>query len=86
MEDEQPAPARRRNIGFATAWAVAIGFSCIVVGQLAEQFAGIPRSDAPARLAVTGAAAPPFDAIDYSATGAIKRPALAPCGPQANGP
>ncbi len=82
MEDERPAPPRPRNIGFATTWAIAIGFSCVVVGQLAEEFVGIP----PTRSADKGAAPPQFSAIDYSTTGGIKRQPPSPCGPRADGP
>jgi hypothetical protein len=82
MEDEKIAPARHGAIGFATTWAVAIGFTCIVVGQLAAQFAGLPAGP----VAEAGAAPPQFNAIDYFSTGAIKAKPLSPCGPRADGP
>ncbi len=82
MEDEKPEPPRRRNIGFAATWALVIGFTCLAVGQFAEQVVGLP----PARVADSGAGRPQFGAIDYAATGAIKARALSPCGPQPNGP
>jgi hypothetical protein len=86
MEEEDPAPTRFRNLGFAATWAAMIGFACIVVGQYAEEFAGLSPADASAWLTASGASRPQFNSVDYSATGAIAGKALSPCGPRTSEP
>lgn len=87
MENDDDAPVRFRNIGFAATWAGAITLICLLVGQGAEQYASLYLPKAAEQMAAAETSTqrgPQFSSIDDTVTGAIKGQSvtLSPCGPQ----
>jgi len=77
MNEDNEAPQRRSTFGFAALSAAGLTLLCVAVGQSAAQFAEVAAGPTPL-VASAASKTPRFNAVDFSATGAIKGPNAAP--------
>jgi hypothetical protein len=75
VENENDAPKRFANFGFAAKWAAGITLLCIIVGQGAEQYAAAlpPTQGAATSVSSKGSS------VDSESVGAIKAATSGPC-------
>jgi hypothetical protein len=71
MNEDNEAPKRSSTFGFAALSAAGLTLLCVAVGQSAAQFAQVAAGPT-SQVASTASKTPKFNAVDFSATGAIK--------------
>ena len=82
MQNDDDAPKRLANFGFAAKWAGGITLLCLLVGQGAEQYAAALAPTQSAAIGVSPIAQPKASRVDPESVGAIRAPSatLSPCG------
>ena len=82
MQNDDDAPKRLANFGFAAKWAGGITLLCLAVGQGAEQYAAALAPTLPAAGLAASTGQPKASRVDPESVGAIKAPSapLGPCG------
>jgi hypothetical protein len=71
MNEDNQAPQRRSNLGFAAFSAAGLTLLCVAIGQSASQYADLAAGPA-GQVASAASKTPKFNAVDFSATGTVK--------------
>jgi hypothetical protein len=88
MEDEYESPKRGGRVQFMAIAAALITFSCVFVGETAQQFAANVAPTATLGAQAIATASPPrFNVVDFATTAAIKGGTviIGPCDAQKSG-
>ena len=78
MQNDDDAPKRLANFGFAAKWAGGITLLCLAVGQGAEQYAAALGPTQSAAIGVSPIAQPKASRVDPESVGAIRAQSATP--------